>query len=81
MRGFGDFKRVAIVLLPDDDELKSRIEKKIEADGKESTKDLTEFSLNEMKGKTMFCFSDVKHSNKHITHLPVNGVLCDCLNG
>lgn len=54
MRGFGDFKRVAIVLLPDDDELKSRIEKKIEADGKESTKDVTEFSLNEMKGKIIF---------------------------
>lgn len=51
MRGFGDFKRIAVICIPDDEELKRRIEKKIEAEGKESSRDVSEYAVNEMKGK------------------------------
>lgn len=47
MKGFGDFKRIAVIVIPDDDEHKERQEKH---------KELNEYNLsssteNEMKGK------------------------------
>lgn len=49
MRGFGDFKRIAVVIIPTDEELKQRIEKKPEE------LDVSENAVNEMKGKPKNC--------------------------
>lgn len=48
IRGFGDFKRIAVVFIPDDDEYKQRLEKKLENEGKE----VSEYSSDDMKGKS-----------------------------
>ncbi|KAJ6647268.1 Heterogeneous nuclear ribonucleoprotein U-like protein 1, partial [Pseudolycoriella hygida] len=45
IRGFGDFKRKAIVFIPDDEEYKQRLEKKLENEGKE----VSEYSSDDMK--------------------------------
>ena len=58
MRGFGDFKRVAVILLPDDEEFKQRIDKKNEA---EDSKGPSENAINEMKGNID---NLVKHKQK-----------------
>lgn len=46
MKGFGDFKRIAVVVIPDDVTYKERQEKHT-GDAKHNTSD---YSLNEMKG-------------------------------
>lgn len=48
IRGFGDFKRIAVVFIPDDEEYKQRLEKKLENEGKE----VSEYSSDDMKGKS-----------------------------
>lgn len=45
MRGFGDFKRIAVVVIPEEEEYKQRYDKKIENEGKE----VPETAVNEMK--------------------------------
>lgn len=50
IKGFGDFKRIAVVFIPDDDEYKQRLEKKLENEGKE----VSEYSSDDMKGKSFF---------------------------
>ncbi|XP_037033065.1 heterogeneous nuclear ribonucleoprotein U-like protein 1 [Bradysia coprophila] len=45
IRGFGDFKRSAVVFIPEDEEYKQRLEKKIENEGKE----VSEYSSDDMK--------------------------------
>lgn len=47
MRGFGDFRRMAVVIIPSDEELKKRCDVKVETDCKPAS----EHSVNEMKGK------------------------------
>lgn len=47
MKGYGDFKRIAAVIIPDDATFKERCEKQTE-------KTVTDNALNEMKGKQMF---------------------------
>lgn len=47
MKGFGDFKRIAVVVIPDDVTYKERQEKHT-GDAKHNTSD---YSLNEMKGE------------------------------
>lgn len=49
MKGFGDFKRIAVVVIPDDVTYKERQEKH-SGDAKHNTSD---YSLNEMKGATV----------------------------
>lgn len=49
MKGFGDFKRIAVVVIPDDVTYKERQEKHT-GDAKHNTSD---YSLNEMKGKSV----------------------------
>lgn len=44
MKGYGDFKRIATVIIPDDDTYKERYDKQTE-------KTVSENALNEMKGK------------------------------
>lgn len=44
MKGYGDFKRIAAVIIPDDVTYKERCEKTTE-------KTVSENALNEMKGK------------------------------
>lgn len=44
MKGYGDFKRIAAVIIPDDDTYKERYDKQTE-------KTVSENALNEMKGK------------------------------
>lgn len=46
MRGFGDFKRIAVVVIPEEEEYKQRYDKKTENEGKE----MPETAVNEMKG-------------------------------
>lgn len=54
MRGFGDFKRIAVVVIPEDEEFKQRYDKKIEIEGKE----VPDTAVNEMKGSFFYlcCF-------------------------
>lgn len=53
MKGFGDFRRLAVVVVPDADEYAKRLESgKSEAEsGGDNSKDLSETEVNEMKGK------------------------------
>lgn len=44
MKGYGDFKRIAVVIIPDDDIYKERYDKQTE-------KTVSENALNEMKGE------------------------------
>lgn len=53
MRGFGDFKRTAVIIIPDDEEYQSRAEK----NKQKNTYIVSEGTENEMKGKATF-FSD-----------------------
>lgn len=46
MKGFGDFRRVAVVIVPSDEELKKRTDIQVEADNKI----VSENAVNEMKG-------------------------------
>lgn len=46
MKGFGDFKRVAVVVIPDEETYKQRYDKKIENEEKQ----VPEIAVNEMKG-------------------------------
>lgn len=47
MKGFGDFKRIAVICVPSEDELKRRNDLKIAEDGIEL---VNESTLNKMKG-------------------------------
>lgn len=47
MKGFGDFKRIAVVCIPSCDDLKNRIELK---SGEENSVEITESSIDKMKG-------------------------------
>lgn len=44
MKGYGDFKRIAAVIIPDDADYKERCEK-------QSEKTVSDNAVNEMKGK------------------------------
>jgi hypothetical protein len=46
MRNFGGFKRTAVVIVPDEEEYKTRNDKRIEAEGR----DISATTYNEMKG-------------------------------
>lgn len=46
MRGFGDFKRIAVIIIPDDEEYKTRMEKNKET----NVYTVSEHTENEMKG-------------------------------
>uniref|UniRef100_A0A1B0CS09 Uncharacterized protein n=1 Tax=Lutzomyia longipalpis TaxID=7200 RepID=A0A1B0CS09_LUTLO len=45
MKGFGDFKRIAVIVIPDDEEYKRRVASKNEGGSKE----LADYAVNEMK--------------------------------
>lgn len=47
MKGYGDFKRIAAVIIPDDTTYKERCDK-------QSEKTVSDNALNEMKGKIAF---------------------------
>lgn len=51
MKGFGDFRRVAVVIVPSDEELKKRCDIQVEEDNKV----VSENAVNEMKGKCEIC--------------------------
>lgn len=48
MKGFGDFNRIAVVVIPDDEEFKQRIQNKSDIEGKVETDSV---AVNELKGK------------------------------
>lgn len=47
MKGFGDFKRIAVIVIPDDEEYKKRVTAR---KNEWSSKDLADAAVNEMKG-------------------------------
>lgn len=50
MKGFGDFKRIAVVCIPNEEEMKRRYDMK--TDGNKDT--IKESTLNRMKGNYFF---------------------------
>ncbi|GAB0091042.1 hypothetical protein DMENIID0001_058390 [Sergentomyia squamirostris] len=56
MKGFGDFKRIAVIVVPDDEEYKKRVAGKKEGGSKD---EVTENVLNEMKANFSLPSSDL----------------------
>ena len=52
MRTFEGFQRKALIIVPSDEEFKTRVEKR----NKEQGKDLPDHAVYEMKGKRYVCF-------------------------
>lgn len=69
MKGYGDFKRIAVVIIPSDEVHKERLEKQTA----EAKTIVSEHALNEMKGNIhyFFCTPHLQSSN-HIFCIPAN---------
>lgn len=62
MKGFGDFKRIAVIVIPDDEEYKKRVTAR---KNEWSSKDLADAAVNEMKG--IFLLLPITQKKTHIT--------------
>lgn len=72
MKGYGDFKRIAAVIIPDDDTYKERYDKQTE-------KTVSENALNEMKGECRIkCFLDFGIVILMIQRRPPSDILIFC---
>lgn len=71
MRGFGDFKRTAVIIIPDDEEYQSRAEK----NKQKNTYIVSEGTENEMKGKATFFSDSLVWGEQHSVDWMIRSIL------